>query len=49
MKNKFDFSSVNKSTNIPTGYDKYVAGKTDKEKKEGIDTAEMFYNKKPKN
>ena len=49
MKNKFDFSSVIKSTNIPTGYDKYVAGKTDQEKKEGIDTAEMFYNKKPKN
>ena len=49
MKNKFDFSSVNKSTNIPTGYDKYVAGKTDQEKKQGIDTAEMFYNKKPKN
>ena len=49
MDNKPDFSSVIKSTNIPTGYDKYVAGKTDKEKKEGIDTAEMFYNKKPKN
>ena len=49
MKNKFDFSSVTKSTNIPTGYDKYVAGKTAQEKKEGIDTAEMFYNKKPKN
>ena len=49
MKNKFDFSSVTKSTNIPTGYDKYVAGKTDQEKKQGIDTAEMFYNKKPKN
>ena len=49
MKNKFDFSSVIKSTNIPTGYDKYVAGKTDQEKKQGIDTAEMFYNKKPKN
>ena len=43
--NKPDFSSVTKSTNIPTDYDKYVAGKTDQEKKEGIDTAEMFYNK----
>ena len=43
--NKPDFSSVTKSTNISTDYDKYVASKTDQEKKEGIDTAEMFYNK----
>ena len=49
MNNKPDFSSVTKSTNVSTGYDKYVAGKTAQEKKEGIDTAEMFYNKKPKN
>tara|TARA_R110000803_G_scaffold106526_1_gene174598 strand:- start:296 stop:1054 length:759 start_codon:yes stop_codon:yes gene_type:complete len=49
MNNKPDFRSVTKSTNVSTGYDKYVAGKTAQEKKEGIDTAEMFYNKKPKN
>tara|TARA_R110002012_G_scaffold123039_1_gene273284 strand:- start:33 stop:755 length:723 start_codon:yes stop_codon:yes gene_type:complete len=39
------FGNVTKNIKQPTDYDKYVAGKTPQEKKDGIDTAEMFYNK----
>jgi len=49
MNNKPDFSRVIKSTNVPTGYEKYEAGIKDgsipRNKDEGYDTAEMFLNK----